>query len=191
MASTSATLSGHPNEHITGHIFQIKLLSQPIVILNSRKAAMDLLEKRSAIYSDRPRTVMAGELVGWRKGVTLIHSCDRHSKRLAHFRWCLRVSSERYRKNLHRVLNPNANREFQSLQEETASTLLQNLQDDPSKFFDYIRQAVTTSIVMIAYGHQITSCDDPFVVLAQSVQEHFALAATPNTFAVDWFPVRK
>lgn len=33
-----------------------------MIILNSREAAIELLEKRSTSYSDRPKLVMAGEL---------------------------------------------------------------------------------------------------------------------------------
>lgn len=54
-----------------GNIFKLNLFRQNVIIINSRKVAVDLLEKRSAIYSDRPRLIMAGELVGWNKGVTL------------------------------------------------------------------------------------------------------------------------
>lgn len=36
-----------------------------MIILSSLKAAVDLLEKRSAISSDRPRSVCAGEIVGY------------------------------------------------------------------------------------------------------------------------------
>lgn len=39
------------------HIFGIGL-----VFLNSPEAAFDLLDKRGAIYSDKPNLVMAGEL---------------------------------------------------------------------------------------------------------------------------------
>ena len=37
----------------TGEIVSVKILGQVIVILNSPKAAKDLLEKRGNIYSDR------------------------------------------------------------------------------------------------------------------------------------------
>jgi hypothetical protein len=37
----------------TGDIMSVKILGQVIVILNSPKAAKDLLEKRGHIYSDR------------------------------------------------------------------------------------------------------------------------------------------
>ena len=37
-----------------GGIMSVNALGQPIVILNSAKIARDLLEKRGALYSDRP-----------------------------------------------------------------------------------------------------------------------------------------
>lgn len=45
-----------------GPVVYLNMLGQPIVILNSAKAAQDLLARRGAIYSDRPRLVLAGEL---------------------------------------------------------------------------------------------------------------------------------
>lgn len=35
-----------------------------MLIVNTYEAAVDLLTKRGSIYSDRPRFVMAGELMG-------------------------------------------------------------------------------------------------------------------------------
>ena len=46
----------------TGDVVHIKIFGQPLVILNSLKAARDLLDKRSSIYSDRPRFVLLAEL---------------------------------------------------------------------------------------------------------------------------------
>jgi hypothetical protein len=39
---------------------------QPLLFINSHKAAVDLLEKRGQIYSDRPAFTMCGELLGER-----------------------------------------------------------------------------------------------------------------------------
>ena len=35
----------------------LNIVGQPIVVVNSRKVAKDLLDKRSGIYSDRPVSV--------------------------------------------------------------------------------------------------------------------------------------
>jgi hypothetical protein len=47
--------SSSSNTNITeSDIIYVSLLGQPVIILNSVKTATDLLEKRGAIYSDRP-----------------------------------------------------------------------------------------------------------------------------------------
>ena len=40
---------------LPGDVFSIRVPGKTIIVLNSEKAAHDLLEKRSAIYSDRVR----------------------------------------------------------------------------------------------------------------------------------------
>jgi hypothetical protein len=40
----------------------LHVLGQGLVFLNSPEAAVDLLDKRGSIYSDKPSLVMAGEL---------------------------------------------------------------------------------------------------------------------------------
>lgn len=48
---------------VVGNVIHVAVWGQPIVFLNSRDAAFDLLDKRGAIYSDRPKMVMAGDLL--------------------------------------------------------------------------------------------------------------------------------
>lgn len=45
-----------------GDVSYIRIFSQPLVVINSFLAAKDLLEKRGAIYSGRPRFVLIAEL---------------------------------------------------------------------------------------------------------------------------------
>ena len=55
----------HSESHSTtaGDIFYLNAAGQPIIILNSRKVAADLLERRAGIYSDRPVNIVACELM--------------------------------------------------------------------------------------------------------------------------------
>ncbi|THU90575.1 hypothetical protein K435DRAFT_864148 [Dendrothele bispora CBS 962.96] len=46
-----------------GPIVYINLAGKDMVILNSHKAAVDLLDRRAAIYSDRPRNIVASEIL--------------------------------------------------------------------------------------------------------------------------------
>jgi len=48
---------------IAGEIMYLDGAGQPIVVCNSLRAAFELLERRSANYSDRPRLIMAQEIL--------------------------------------------------------------------------------------------------------------------------------
>ncbi|KAH9173181.1 cytochrome P450 [Lactarius sanguifluus] len=54
-----------------GDIFYLKAMGQPIVVLNTQKAAVDLLNRRAGIYSDRPRNIVAAEILSGGLVITL------------------------------------------------------------------------------------------------------------------------
>ena len=47
---------------IQGDVNYVTVVGKPMIVLNSYQAARDLLEKRSGVYSSRPRMVMLSEL---------------------------------------------------------------------------------------------------------------------------------
>ena len=67
-------------------MISLTLPGQRWVILNSLDAAVDLLDKKSATYSDRPVMPMAGELMGWSQALILTPYGDRFRdiRRLLH-----------------------------------------------------------------------------------------------------------
>ncbi|KAH8992640.1 cytochrome P450 [Lactarius akahatsu] len=50
-------------------------MGQPIVVLNTQKAAADLLDRRAGIYSDRPRLIVAGEILCGGLSIPLLQTC--------------------------------------------------------------------------------------------------------------------
>ena len=48
---------------IAGEIMYLDGAGQPVVVCNSLKSAFELLERRSSNYSDRPRFIMAQEII--------------------------------------------------------------------------------------------------------------------------------
>ena len=46
-----------------GDLIYLDVAGQPIVICNSHKVAGDLLDRRSRIYSDRPRSIVACDIM--------------------------------------------------------------------------------------------------------------------------------
>lgn len=69
-----------------GDIVSVSVFGQRIVVLSTLETATDLLEKKSAVYSDRPYMPMAGELMGWDQIVALSPYGDRFRsiRRLMH-----------------------------------------------------------------------------------------------------------
>jgi hypothetical protein len=47
----------------TGSLVFLNLAGQPMLVLNSHKTAVDLLDRRAPTYSDRPRHIVASEIL--------------------------------------------------------------------------------------------------------------------------------
>jgi hypothetical protein len=43
---------------LSGEVMYLEVLGQTMIILDSYRAAMDLLDKRGSIYSDRPKFIV-------------------------------------------------------------------------------------------------------------------------------------
>ena len=63
-----------------GPIISLKVLGTQWVVLNSSKDAKNLLEKRSAITSDKVHLMVACDLVGWRNTTGFLQYGDTHRK---------------------------------------------------------------------------------------------------------------
>lgn len=53
----------HRNMLSIGEIFSLNLVGQHALVVNSHKVAADLLDRRSNIYSDRPRFILGNEIL--------------------------------------------------------------------------------------------------------------------------------
>jgi len=52
-----------PKSFTLGPIVYLNFAGKDVVVLNSHKAVVDLLDRRAAIYSDRPRNIVASEIL--------------------------------------------------------------------------------------------------------------------------------
>lgn len=64
-------MSWTDSDPVLGDVISVTVLGHRTIILNSFDAAVDLLEKKSAIYSDRPVQPMAGDLMHWSRQIVL------------------------------------------------------------------------------------------------------------------------
>ncbi|KAL4972955.1 cytochrome P450 [Aspergillus desertorum] len=161
-----------------GPISSLTVFGQTIVILNDARVAFDLLEKRSNIYSSRPRMVFAGEMVGWEHILAMQPYSDMFRA---------------YRKAIHRALGTkSAISQFNELQDVEVRRFLLRVLEKPGDLVQHIRTETGAVILKIAYGYDIESHGrDPLVALVNDSMANFAVAATPGAWIVDTVPVLK
>ncbi|KIK52792.1 hypothetical protein GYMLUDRAFT_233260 [Collybiopsis luxurians FD-317 M1] len=147
-----------------------------LVVLNSYQAAVDLFGKKSAVYSGRPRYVMMGELLGWNCSFSNFQEPDRL--------W------QRHRKILHESFNASDIDWFQNKQTAAAELLVKMIRQSPQDFLEHISRAVSSMMLDITYGLDLSSDNDLYMDLVSEASASFR-AAVDGGFLVDFFPILK
>ncbi|KAG6330774.1 hypothetical protein ID866_8315 [Astraeus odoratus] len=145
-----------------GDIASGSLFGYNIIIIGSAKIAEDLLDKRSANYADRPRSVMSGELSGWGKIMLLSNYNDWFR---THRKW---IAQE--------IGGYGLAKKFHGLIEHETRRYLRNL---------------TSIILRITYGYKTVDGDDPLVDLAHVANSQLSLSTSPGVYYVDFVPLMK
>ncbi|KAI6001506.1 cytochrome P450 [Pisolithus marmoratus] len=157
-----------------GDVMHLEIFGRHIVILNSANAAVEMLEKKSSIYSDRPVVPMGGELVGWKEALILLPYGDR-----------FRV----HRKNFHRVLGSRTVASvYHPVEEEETLKFLHHVLVKPADLNVHLRRTAGAIILRISHGYHIQEDGDPFVDLAGKVLDDFSRCTTVGAFMVDTIP---
>ncbi|KAF8705610.1 cytochrome P450, partial [Rhizoctonia solani] len=147
-----------------GDIISLSMLGNTIVVLNSAQSAVDLLEKKSYIYSDRvcPPMILEPTLMDWRNYVALLPYGDR---------W------REHRRMMHTWLQKGAAESFQPSQQRQARLLLVRLMDSDSPLDDQLYRTVAATLLRSVYGYELERLDDRFVAGAKQAIDNLARAA--------------
>ncbi|OJA19251.1 hypothetical protein AZE42_05985 [Rhizopogon vesiculosus] len=157
-----------------GDISHVEVLGQHIMVLNSVKTAVEMLDKKSSIYSDRPVLPMGGELVGWKNTLVLLPYGDR-------FRG--------YRKNFHRVIGIRAAVDiFHPVEEIETHRFLKRVLAKPDQLQAHVRHTAGAIILRISHGYEVKENNDPFVDLADRAVDQFSRSTATGAFMVDIMP---
>ncbi|KAJ8583010.1 cytochrome P450 [Rhizopogon salebrosus TDB-379] len=157
-----------------GDISHIEVLGQHIFVLNSVNITMDMLDKKSSVYSDRPVFPMAGELVGGKDILALLPYGDR-------FRW--------YRKNFHRVIGSRtAMKVYNPIEEIETHRFLKRVLANPEELMEHVRHTAGAVILRISHGYEVKENNDPFVDLADRALVIFSESTVPGAWMVDTIP---
>ncbi|KAF5387184.1 hypothetical protein D9615_001583 [Tricholomella constricta] len=161
-----------------GPISSVTVLGQTIVLLNDLQTTIDLLDKRSSIYSGRPIFPFAGGMVGWDQQMIMAQYGE-------HFRTM--------RKLLKSYLgSPTAVSTFRHIQEIETRYFLARVLDNPTKLISNIRLTAGAISLRISHGYTIeTDKPDPLVDLVETAAKDFYHATMPGAWLVDIFPIMK
>ncbi|KAI0819828.1 cytochrome P450 [Trametes gibbosa] len=127
----------------------VKLLWKSTIVLNTVEAAKDLLDKRSAKYSDRPSMILHTEMISQQAALVAIPYGDRFRR---HRKWLYDG-----------VGNKEKLKSYQELQRREVNSLVKNLLNDPAHFLDHVHLYFAAIMLQIAYGRRVRSLDDELV----------------------------
>ncbi|KAK0473645.1 cytochrome P450 [Armillaria novae-zelandiae] len=158
-----------------GDVIYLDTPASPTIIVNSADAAMELFERRSINYSDRPDFTML-KLSGWEYHFAFMRYSDR---------W--RV----HRRVFHQYFQPRAVPDYYPAQTKATYVMLQQFLKSPNEFEHHVRHHSGSIIMKTVYGYDIDPSGDPFVDLGDRGMESVRRTANVGSFLVDYIPSLK
>jgi len=145
---------------------------QPVIIVGSVKASMELFDKRSHLYSDRKRSVMV-EMMDWDWSFGLIPygTWWRAHRRMFHQHF--------YQSNVAR---------YKPTQLQNAQAFLTWALDAPEHTRNHVRRMVTSTTFSVTYGKGNLDTDHEYVVAARLAMEGLSKAVIPGEYLVEYIP---
>ncbi|KAH9853035.1 cytochrome P450 [Lenzites betulinus] len=128
-----------------GDVVYINILGRGLLFLNTLDAANDLLEKRGALYADKPRLEMCS-LCGCENIIAFTPYGD---------------GFRRQRKLMQSAVGINNIPKYRPLLVAETYAFLQRMIDSPEDYMQHIRRFTSSQTLSIVYGYRVTSNDDP------------------------------
>ncbi|KAI0713249.1 cytochrome P450 [Earliella scabrosa] len=154
-------------------IIHISALGTNIVIASSLEVVNELLDKRSALYSDRPRMIMLNELCGFGWGMAFLPYGDswRDSRRMAH-----------------QEFHSGPVKRFRPNEQKSAHQFLVNMYRQPEKMMHNLRHLAGSTIMSVAYDIDVKAFDDPYILTAEAAAESISETTNAGSYFVDVLP---
>ncbi|KAJ6559130.1 cytochrome P450 [Mycena vulgaris] len=156
-----------------GELVHARVLGQHLVLVNSRKTAADLFDKRSHIYSDRPVLPIV-ELLGWDFNFGFMPYGPR---------W------RRHRRMLQGHFRREISLDYRPIQMEKIHDFLRGLLSRPEDLTSLYKTLAAAIIMQTVYGYQVKSTNDHFVTLSEHAAEKLKASTLPGAAAVNTFPI--
>ncbi|KAM5541056.1 hypothetical protein V8D89_005367 [Ganoderma adspersum] len=158
-----------------GPVISFYLGRTPVIVLGTAQAAWDLLDKRSEIYSGRPRSIMAGEILSWGVRAITMPYGPRY---------------KRWRALMQASLNSTAVMQYRPLQSLESKILLRKLLEakDPMEYKGHLAIFQMSVIFRLAYGRRVRTLQDDIVVANIKAGGPFGKYQVPGKYLVESWP---
>ncbi|KAF9451579.1 cytochrome P450 [Macrolepiota fuliginosa MF-IS2] len=156
-------------------ILHVDAAGSSIIIVNSWKAAYDLFEKKSSLYSSRADNQMVA-LSGWDWLFGFMPYGEAWLER---------------RKLFQRHFHPLDNASHHPREREYISQMLRRLLDAPEDFMDHMRHMMGAITLSLGYGIDVKPQNDPNIRIADEAVKGLAGAANFSAFLVNSIPALK
>ncbi|KAJ6472441.1 cytochrome P450 [Mycena sanguinolenta] len=171
MPSNDSALVFHQWAKTYGPVMHLQVLGRDMIILDSYQAALDLLDKRGLIYSDRPKFTLY-QLLGWDPSFVFVS----YGTKTQIVQWQMHQS----------YLSRHNIGDFKLMQTEQSRRLVQNLMESPPEQYAKLMSSIIAQIVA---GHRVTSDNDPYLRISEMVYECMSKTGPPGSSPLDFFPV--
>jgi hypothetical protein len=137
----------------------------PTVWLNDAQSASELLDKRAATFSSRPRMVVFGDLGFGQSSLVSMKYGDR-----------FRV----HRKLTHVGVGLQQVRNYRHLQSDENKVVLYDLLSDPESYVGHLERYAASVVSIIGFGRRIQTVTDPIITEVIALMQHAAELNVPG-----------
>ncbi|RDB18414.1 hypothetical protein Hypma_000390 [Hypsizygus marmoreus] len=163
------------SEEFDSDIIHLDIAGTSVVILDTDEVAMDLLERRSSIYSSRPRFPMLNELSGYNFHFAFMEYGDE---------W------REHRRIFHQSFYPAAVKRFRPRILKNTHTFLRYVLNKPDvDICKRLHHLAGANILDIVYGLDVLPENDPYILASEEGMQAIRVAGVPGAFLVDAFPI--
>ncbi|BGP43937.1 hypothetical protein JCM10449v2_007994 [Rhodotorula kratochvilovae] len=156
-----------------GPMFTLKMGRNTMIVLGRAQPAIDLLDKRSNIYSSRARLIMTSELVSRGLRMTFMPYGDL---------W------RRERRLLHQLTSPASAASYEEIQEMESAQFVRDMLDKPKEFWGHCQRYAGSTIMQIGFNKRATSPKDPAITRMRNINEMMTKTAVAGRYLVDSLP---
>ncbi|KAH9821751.1 putative cytochrome P450 monooxygenase [Melampsora americana] len=157
-----------------GPIYRLKLGFTTLVVISSPAIAIELLEKRSSIYSSRPRHIMTSEHVSRGLRMTFMPYNDL---------W------RRERKLLHQLTQPRVASTYEPIQLQESAQLVLDLINHPTQHWSHALRYAGSTVLQIAFNRRALNHQDSAIIRMRKCNEEMVRTVVPGAYLVDSLPI--